>query len=222
MTPERLVAPTIERLVACAGDLATGGGRRILGITGPPGAGKSTVAGAVCAALDGAAVLVPMDGFHRSNEELVALGLRDRKGAPETFDGDGFVGLLRRLRDREPILAPAFDRVHDRVLPDAIAVAGTVPLVIVEGNFLLLDEPPWAAVRGLLDRAWYLDGDRARVERLIARHVAHGRSPDAARDWVLRSDEANARRIVPSATRADVVIDGLPTAWRWDDGDALA
>ena len=210
MTGERLVEPPLGELVARAAMRAASPSRRILGIAGPPGAGKSTLAHALREALDGIAVLVPMDGFHRSNEELVALGLRDRKGAPETFDGDGFVVLLRRLRSGQPCSAPAFDRELDRVLPDAIPVPAAARLVVVEGNYLLLDEGPWSAVRGLLDEAWYLAGDTARVERLIARHVAHGRSPGTAREWVLRSDEANARRIVPSAARADLVIDGLP------------
>jgi pantothenate kinase len=210
VNPERLAAPSLDDLTGRAAALATPGARRILGIAGPPGAGKSTLAGALCSALGERAVLVPMDGFHRSNEELVERGLRDRKGAPETFDGEGFVALLRRLRRSEPCLAPAFDRDLERVLADAIPVPASVPLVIVEGNYLLLDERPWSAVRGLLDVAWYLAGDGSRVERLIARHVSHGRSPDAARAWVLRSDEANARRIEPSAARADLVIDGLP------------
>jgi pantothenate kinase len=210
--PDRLVAPALADLVARAASLTLAGHRRILGIAGPPGAGKSTLAEALCAALGSRAALVPMDGLHRSNEELVELGLRDRKGAPETFDGEAFVALLRRLRLGDEVLAPAFDRDLDRVLPDANTVPAVASLVIVEGNYLLLDEPPWAAVRGLLDEAWYLAGDEARVERLIARHVAHGRTPEAAREWVLRSDEANTLLINPSSARADLVIDALPAA----------
>jgi pantothenate kinase len=201
--------PALEALVARAEALATPGRRRILGIAGPPGAGKSTLGHAVCEALDGRAVLVPMDGFHRSNEELVTLGLRDRKGAPETFDATSFVELLGALRSGAAVLAPDFDREQDRVVPDAIPVAADVPLVVVEGNYLLLEKGAWAAVRDLLDEAWYLVGDDRRVERLIARHVAHGRTPEAARAWVLRSDEANARRIAPTEARADLVIRGF-------------
>ena len=212
MIQQRLVDPPLGELAARAGRLAVAGSRRILGIAGPPGSGKSTLAQALCEALGGTAVLVPMDGFHRSNEELVELGLRDRKGAPETFDGTAFVALLETLRAGVPVLAPVFDRRADRVVPDAISVPATVPLVVVEGNYLLLDEPPWDAVRALLDEAWYLTGDDDRVERLIARHVAHGRTPAAAREWVLRSDEANARLIVPTAARADLVVAGLAQA----------
>ena len=210
MTPGRPGLPSRQTLVDRAAALAAGGERRILGIAGPPGAGKSTLARAVCEALPGRAVLVPMDGFHRANEELAELGLRDRKGAPETFDAAGFVALLGDLRRGATVRAPDFDRDLDRVAPDAIAVPAGLPLVVVEGNYLLLDEGPWAAIRSLLDEAWYLAGDEARVERLIARHVLHGRSPEAAREWVLRSDEANARRVAPGASRADVVIAGLP------------
>jgi pantothenate kinase len=188
VTPGRLVAPPFHALVARATALATTGERRILGITGPPGAGKSTLAFAVCEALAGRAVLVPMDGFHRSNEELVTLGLRDRKGAPETFDASGFVALLASVHAGAVVRAPAFDRDLDRAIPDAILVPDDVQLVVVEGNYLLLDDGPWAAVGSLLHEAWFLAGDDTRVERLIARHVAHGRT----------------------AARADLVVEGLP------------
>ena len=210
MTPSRIVAPSLAELIARASGLATPGERRILGIAGPPGAGKSTLAAAVCEALAGRAVLVPMDGFHRSNEELVTLGLRDRKGAPETFDATGFVALLAAVRAGDAVRAPAFDRELDSAILDAILVPDDVPLVIVEGNYLLLDDGPWAAARALLHEAWYLAGDDTRVERLIARHVAHGRTEEAAREWVLRSDEANARLIEPTAARADLVVVGMP------------
>ena len=210
MTPSRIVAPSLAELIARASGLATPGERRILGIAGPPGAGKSTLAVAVCEALAGHAVLVPMDGFHRSNEELATLGLRDRKGAPETFDADGLVALLAAVHAGAAVRAPAFDRDLDSAIPDAIHVPDGVPLVVVEGNYLLLDDGPWVAVRALLHEAWYLTGDDTRVERLIARHVAHGRTEEAAREWVLRSDEANARVIEPTAARADLVVAGLP------------
>ena len=153
-----------------------------------------------------------MDGFHRANEDLVRMGLRDRKGAPATFDAVAFVALLRRLRDaRDAVaLAPRFDRYADAAVPDAIAVPREVPLVVTEGNYLLLADEPWAAIRGLLDEAWYLRSDETRVERLIRRHIEHGKAPDHANDWVHRSDEANARLIERTEVRADLVIDGLP------------
>ncbi|HEY5629386.1 MAG TPA: nucleoside/nucleotide kinase family protein [Candidatus Limnocylindrales bacterium] len=211
--PEPLVKPSLTSLVDRARTLVVPGTRRILGIAGPPGAGKSTLAEAVCAALGpSTAALVPMDGFHLSNDELVRIGLRDRKGAPETFDADGYVEMLRRVRSSfgERVPVPSFDRDAEAVVHDAIEVPAGVPLVVAEGNYLLLDEGPWSAIRDLLDEAWYLRADAGRVPRLIARHVAFGKPPDAATDWVMRSDEANTARIAPTETRADVVITGLP------------
>jgi pantothenate kinase len=215
--PETLANPTLGSLVARARALAAAepAALRLLGIAGPPGAGKTTLATALVDALGpGLAVLVPMDGFHLANEDLVVMGLRDRKGAPETFDAIGYAALLARLRDVGDAVtyAPDFDRTADSVVPDAIAVTRGVPLVVTEGNYLLLDDDGWTAVRPLLDEAWYVAGDDARVERLIARHVAHGKSPAHARDWVLRSDEANARVIEATRDRADLVIEGLPVA----------
>jgi len=210
--PPVLHRPRLDELVQRARALAVPGQRHILGIVGPPGAGKTTLAEAVCQALGGEAILVPMDGFHLSNDDLDRIGLRDRKGAPATFDAVAFLALLRRLRDaREPAtLAPRFDRHADAAVPDAIAIPREVPLVVTEGNYLLLPDEPWVAIRCLLDEAWYLRSDETRVERLIRRHVEHGKAPDHARDWVQRSDEANARLIERTEDRADLVIDGLP------------
>jgi len=230
MPPETLILPALAELVERARALvpppaigpapAPAGGpaadprprRRILGIAGPPGAGKSTLADAIVAALGADAVLVPMDGFHLENDELVRLGLRERKGAPPTFDATGYAALLARLRDAaEPVTrAPLFRRDLDTSIQDAIDVPAGVPLVVTEGNYLLLDDGPWAAVRPLLDAAWYLAADETRVERLIARHVEHGKAPAYARDWVLRSDEANARIVETTRDRADLVVLGLP------------
>ncbi len=211
--PVVLVEPTVSSLVERARGLVVPGRRRILGIAGPPGAGKSTLAEAVCAALGpSTAALVPMDGFHLSNDALVRIGLRDRKGAPETFDAPGYVAMLRQVRTSlgQRVLVPSFDRDAEAVVPDAIEVPAGVPLVVAEGNYLLLDQGPWSEICQLLDEAWYLRADASRVPRLIARHVAFGKPPEAARDWVLRSDEANTARIAPSEARADVVIEGMP------------
>lgn len=205
-----ITADLLER----ARELAAGP-RRLLGITGPPGAGKSTVAGALVAALDeGAAtdvaVLVPMDGFHLAQAELERLGRADRKGAPDTFDAAGFVALLRRLRAAEPdevVYAPAFDRRLEEPVAGAIAVPPHVPLVVVEGNYLLHDDGAWSSVAGLLHETWYVDVDDAvRVERLVARHTAFGKAPAAARAWSLGPDERNARLVSAGRHRADRVV----------------
>ncbi|MGW0752300.1 nucleoside/nucleotide kinase family protein [Streptomyces sp. NPDC002587] len=186
------------------------GGRRILGIAGQPGAGKSTLAGLLAGALGPAlAVVVPMDGFHLARTELERLGRAHRKGAPDTFDAAGYAALLRRLREADDgtVYAPAFDRSLDEPIAGSIAVGPAVPLVITEGNYLLHDEGEWARVRHLLDESWYLAPDDAlRIPRLVERHVRHGRELADARAWVARSDEANARLIAPGRDRADLVI----------------
>lgn len=195
--------------------LARCGQRRLLGLAGPPGAGKSTACAALVQALGPLAVAVPMDGFHLAQAELDRLGRADRKGAPDTFDAAGYVALLRRLRTPvagETVYAPDFRRAIEEPVAGAIAIAPEVPLVITEGNYLLMDaqDAPgmhWPAVRGLLDEAWYVDlDDGLRVERLLRRHEAHGRSPQAARDWVAQVDEPHARRIAATRGRADWVL----------------
>lgn len=204
-----------DDLVARAATLVAGGARRLLGVCGPPGAGKSTLACALAGALGDRAVVVPMDGFHLAQAELRRLGREDRKGAPDTFDPAGYVALLHRLRSAtEPVVyAPRFHRSIEEPIAGAIPVPSTVPLVITEGNYLLLDEPPWSAIRPLLDDAWYLaPGEEPRVAALIRRHVHFGRSPEEARRFVLGSDQHNAERIAAVRHRADLIIDGWAPA----------
>jgi pantothenate kinase len=199
------VTASLDELIAAARALVAPGQRRILGIAGPPGAGKSTLAAAVVAALRGDAVLVAMDGFHLANGELVRLGRRDRKGAPDTFDAAGFTALLRRLRtaDEPLVYAPLFDRSFEESIAGSVPVARDVPLVVTEGNYLLLDTGGWAGVRQLLDECWYVDlDDETRIRRLVARHEAFGKSPADALAWATGSDATNAAVVATSRHRA--------------------
>jgi pantothenate kinase len=199
----------LEAALARARLLAGAGERRILGIAGTPGAGKSTLARQVVQDLGPAAVYVPMDGFHLANHELRRLRRQDRKGAIDTFDGAGFLNLLWRMRRQgsETVYGPLFMRDIEEPIAGWIPVSPEVPLVVTEGNYLLVDQDPWREVRPLLDEAWYVETDEAtRIERLVARHVAFGKSADEARRWALGSDEINARLIRTTRARADVIV----------------
>ncbi len=201
--------PDLEPLVRRAATLARRPGRAILGITGPPGVGKSTLAERLVTELAGDAAYLPMDGFHLAHRVLTDLGRVDRKGAPDTFDAAGYVALLRRLRDpREGcVYAPRFVRDIEDSIAGAIPVGPSVPLVITEGNYLLLPDGPWAGVRPLLDEAWYLDlPEPARLQRLIDRHMAFGRDAAQARARATGSDLRNAAVIEASRHRADLVV----------------
>lgn len=200
---------TPAELVERARRLASQGGRRILGITGAPGSGKSSLAAALVAALAPAAVLVPMDGFHLANRELERLGRRDRKGAADTFDAAGYVALLRRLRDggEELVYAPEFRREIEEPIACAIPVLRETPLVVTEGNYLLVDRRPWRSVAELLDEAWYLEPpEQVRLQRLVARHIAFGKDPAAAYAWSHGTDQRNAELIAATRRHADLVV----------------
>jgi len=172
--------------------------RRLIGIVGPPGVGKSTLAERLAAADPEAAVL-PMDGFHLPQSRLRELGRRERMGAPDTFDVEGFARVLGELRSRETVIAPSFDRSIEEPVPGAITIGRGIRTVYVEGNYLLV----WEGVVELLDETWYLELDpEVRRRRLVDRHIAGGKSPDAAAAWVADVDEPNARLIAASAARA--------------------
>lgn len=200
-----------ERLAELLAPTGGAPARRVLGLAGPPGAGKSTLAAQVVAELGDRCVVVPMDGFHLAQSELVRLGRADRKGAPDTFDAAGYVALLRRLRSPvagETVYAPEYRRDLHHGVTGAIAVPPDVPLVVTEGNYLLLDDHGFGPVRGLLDACWYVELPQdVRLERLVRRHEAFGKAPDVARAWVAGPDERNAELVAATRGRADLVVE---------------
>lgn len=195
--------------VARAAELVAGlpADRRILiGIAGAPGAGKSTFAAQLARETGG--TVLPMDGFHLPQARLVELGRRDRMGAPDTFDVDGFVALLGELRGGDPVDAPGFDRDVEEPVPGALRIEPADRILLVEGNYLLHDADGWERVAPLLDATIYLHLDHViRHDRLIARHIAFGKTPDAARAWALGPDERNAALIAAGASRADLALE---------------
>ncbi|SDN22756.1 nucleoside/nucleotide kinase family protein [Allokutzneria albata] len=197
-------------LLERASALVVPGGRRLLGITGAPGAGKSTLAERLAAELGERAVLVGMDGFHLAQRELERLGRAERKGAPDTFDAHGYLDLLVRLRRAEPgvtVYAPEFRREIEEPVACAVPVPAEVPLVITEGNYLLLADDPWHRLREVLDEVWFLAPDEdLRISRLVARHERYGRTHEEAENRALGSDQSNAVRVAETMSRADLCI----------------
>ncbi|MFI5533345.1 nucleoside/nucleotide kinase family protein [Kitasatospora sp. NPDC051853] len=194
---------TPESLVALAARLLDGRtihkGRSVLGLTGPPGAGKSTLALHLVTEIDrthgpGTAAYLPLDGFHLANAQLDRLGLRQRKGSPPSFDAHGYVALLRRVHTERftEVYAPGFDRTLDEPVAGRHVIHPHTRLVITEGNYLANTDAPWSAVRPLLHELWYVaTADSVRDERLMHRHVAGGRTPEAARAWIDGNDDPN-------------------------------
>lgn len=209
MNPPRLHPELLQTL-----DRLATGPRRLLGVVGPPGAGKSTLAALMVDALGARAQAVPMDGYHLAQVELERLGRAQRKGAPDTFDAPGYAALLHRLRHQpahETVYAPDFRREIEEPVAGALPVFAHTPLIITEGNYLLLDDDPaWAGMAKLLDEVWYLDVDAdLRRERLAQRHMRFGRTREQALAWIAQTDEPNARRIEIASARATRRV-------RWD------
>ena len=194
-------------------EMLKAGSRTIIGLVGPPGAGKSTVGLALREIFRDVSQIVPMDGFHLANVELARLGRAHRKGAPDTFDSAGYVDLLKRLRSQaadEIIYAPEFRREIEEPIAGAIPIFPETQLLITEGNYLLLEDGHWQKVPTYLDEIWYVDvDDDLRIGRLADRHVQFGRTRDEAVAWVNNTDEPNARVIEQGTHRANLVF-------RWD------
>jgi pantothenate kinase len=183
--------------------------RFVVAIAGPPGAGKSVLSHELCATLpEGAAVIVPMDGFHFDDIVLDRKGLRHRKGAPETFDFTGFEHLLRRIRALEPEIAiPIFDRNVELSRAAAAIIDPGIKFILVEGNYLLLDEEPWSRLAELFDFSIFLDVPRAELERrLLQRWRDHGRTEEEGRAWVASNDMPNVDRVLARRRKADLVV----------------
>lgn len=206
--PIRLPDTLLERAEA----LAAGPDRAILGVTGPPGAGKSTLAEALVRHLnqhEEVAVLVPMDGFHFADVELIRLGRADRKGAIDTFDGHGYLAMLRRIRaERQHVVyAPGFERTLEQPISGTIPVLPQHRLVITEGNYLLAGTGPWRDVRAELAQVWYCQTPAdLRGRRLLERHIRFGKDPEHAAQWIRDVDDPNARLVESTRDSADLVL----------------
>jgi pantothenate kinase len=210
---------SLDQLATRAAALARGGRRAVLGITGSPGAGKSTLAEQLVQLLQQGArpgnrhepwvAYLPMDGFHLADVELRRLGRLNRKGAPDTFDAAGYAALLRRIREDADavIYAPAFHRDLEQPIAGSIPIPRTVRLVVTEGNYLLLEQDDWPSVQAQLDEVWFCELDEAeRRRRLIARHEQFGKDHAAAVGWVSQVDQRNADLVTGTRARAQLVI----------------
>lgn len=182
-------------------------GRFLAALAGPPGAGKSTLAAELVAQLGQGAKAVPMDGFHYDDAVLIARNARHRKGAPDTFDVAGFRHLLQRLRVEPEVAIPLFDRDLEISRAGADIVGPQDQILIVEGNYLLLNEAPWPDLAPLFDLTIWIDVQEAELDRrLLARWAHYGKTPAEARAWIDGNDMPNIRRVTQGSRPADLTI----------------
>jgi pantothenate kinase len=201
--------------------LASDSTRAILGIAGSPGAGKSTLVEELLDRIrrvkgDDWVAHIPMDGFHLADAQLDRIGARGRKGAPDTFDAAGYAHVLERVKTEAdgPVYVPGFDRNIEQPLAAALVVLPSARLVVTEGNYLLLDHPDWARARRAMDAVWFVASEETmRVERLVARHIQFGKTPDEARAWVATTDQRNSDLVAGTVGRADRVIVNGTAGW---------
>jgi pantothenate kinase len=199
--------PSMDTLLTEIVARDTGTGRVLVGIAGAPGSGKTTLAERVAQQLGETAAVLPMDGFHLDNEVLIPRGLLERKGAPETFDAEGFVKLLQRLRSEPDVTYPTFDRSADRTVPEGGQIAASTRFVVIEGNYLLLSLPPWNQLKNLFDLTIRIDVDHAELERrLIARWLSYGLTPEQARARALGNDMRNVRFVEANSSAPDLMV----------------
>jgi pantothenate kinase len=204
MTSTRL---TPTRLADLIRQKAEGKGRFVVAIAGPPGAGKSTLSAELVATLGAGAKVVPMDGFHYDDRVLFARGARNRKGAPDTFDAQGFFHMLRRLRHEDEVAIPLFDRDLEISRAGADIVTAADRVLVVEGNYLLLNAPPWPEAAPLFDLTVWIEVPEAELDRrLMARWAHYGKTVAQARAWVDGNDMPNIRSVTSGSRKADLVL----------------
>ena len=199
---------SLDEVITRAKSLITGE-RKIVGLIGKPGAGKSTLSAQLIEHLGAQAAILNMDGYHLSNLALRELGRADRKGAPDTFDALGFTAILKRVKNQvdQDIYFPVFDRSIEESVAAQGVITPEVKLVITEGNYLLHNENNWGGVKELLDESWFIEvDDQIRIERLVNRHHKFGKSKADAHSWATGSDENNARIVAQTRELADVII----------------
>jgi len=185
------------------------GERKIIGLIGKPGAGKSTLSAQLIEKLGDQAAILNMDGYHFSNLALRELGRADRKGAPDTFDALGFTEILQRVKNEvdQNIYFPVFDRSIEESIAAQGVITPEIKLVITEGNYLLHNDNNWGGVKKFLDESWFIEvDDQIRIERLVNRHHKFGKSKADAHAWATGSDENNAQVVARTRELADVII----------------
>ena len=212
ITPEQVLSRLVPHILEM--ESAADGKRIAIGFAGGPGTGKSTLAAELVTMLNavkpGSAALVPMDGFHMKHAKIEAMGATDRKGAPHTFEGAAFVSFLHHLKHAtEPVSGPGYSRKIEDTVDDAFNVAPDVRVLVVEGNYLLLTEGPWAGVKALLDYSVFIHVPRELVRnRLMKRHGEEGLfSEERNRAHIERNDLPNYDLVEQSRDRADVVFE---------------
>ncbi|WP_147107586.1 nucleoside/nucleotide kinase family protein [Tateyamaria sp. syn59] len=186
--------------------------RRLVAVVGPPASGKSTLAKDLATCLTDmgeSATVVPMDGFHLDDRLLQVDGTQARKGAPHTFDTSGFVRMVRALQSPDPVVFPIFDRQREIAIAGAGRVDATCRTVLVEGNYLLLNQSPWDELHGLwaCSVAIHPNIDTL-THRLHARWAEHGK-PDA-QTWIDTNDMPNITTVLNNSARADITLTETP------------